>query len=373
MGGEVKLPMSRPAIDRLIFVIDAFSKGGAQKNLQLIIPELLARGCSVDLILLQNSSAELDLSVLELSGVTIYRINASNMFDLFGFVRFFSALRYRPAVIVANLFWSQVWSSISTLFTWRHKVVWVEHNTYLNRSKMQWVVFRLLSRHVNVLLSVSKEIQEFVTDRVLCQTRLVSNAALSYFTRNKIAIENPKFLLVGRLVEQKNPTLALRAFKSALLNLAIPDNSRLLIIGSGPLESQVKELAIKLGIASNVEFLGFLDSHEISKIMAGSHVLLMTSFHEGSPLVRLEALAHGMAIVTTKTAGITGILTAEKSEALLPGIFVCDSNSEVFAISLARAVEERFWSPESVGIRLKAAEKFHPAIVASTYFDLLAI
>ena len=358
-------------IQKFIFVIDAFTKGGAQKNLQHILPELIKAGYQVDLVLLQNSSSELSLVELQTSGVEIHRVNASRMFDLFGFARFLYLLKGGSSAIVANLYWSQIWSSIYSLFRPRNKLTWVEHNTYLDRSKMQWLVFRFLSRRAKVLLAVSKEIEEFIADKVFCCTRLVNNAAISYFEREVTSTENPKFLLVGRLVEQKNPSLALASFKAAIDKEIIPNNSKLMIIGAGPLEERLKRDAIDSGLISNLDFLGFIDSYEISRIMSQSHVLIMTSRHEGSPLVRLEALAHGMAIVTTKTAGIIGILTQPGTESLFPGIFVSANNFKAVAQDLGKAIDESVWSQEAISARLNSAINFKPKNVAAKYIDLL--
>ncbi len=352
-------------------MIDAISKGGAQRNLQLVLPELVKAGYQVDLVLLQNSSSELSLAELKFSGVQIHRVAASNMFDLVGFLRFSKVLRGGHTMVVANLYWSQIWSSISSLFQTKNILTWVEHNTYENRSKAQWIVFRLLSRRVNRLLTVSKEIEEFIAGKVLCSTQLVNNAAVAYFAREVTSINNPQFLLVGRLVEQKNPSLALSSFRSAIDDGIIPNNSRLIIIGTGPLEDHLKKEGKELGINSNLDFLGFIDSFSISRIMSQSHVLIMTSLFEGSPLVRLEALAHGMAIVTTKTAGIKDILTEPGTDTLLPGVFISPDNSEAIAQCLGKAICEDFWSHEAIAVRLNSAVNFLPSKVAARYIELL--
>jgi glycosyltransferase involved in cell wall biosynthesis len=371
MKWKTELFASAHKIQRFIFVIDAFTKGGAQKNLQLVLPELVEAGYQVDLVLLQNSSSELSLVGLKSSGVQIHRVAASSMFDLVGFLRFSKVLNGGHSLIVANLYWSQIWSSINNIFQPKNLLAWVEHNTYLNRSKAQWIVFRLLSKRVNRLLTVSKEIQEFITGKALCSTQLVNNAAISYFAREITSTDNPQFLLVGRLVEQKNPSLALSSFRSAINEGVIPKNSKLLIIGAGPLENQLKKEVKKLGIGSNLDFLGFIDSFAISKIMSQSHVLIMTSHHEGSPLVRLEALAHGMAIVTTRTAGIKDILTEPGTDTLFPGVFVPADNSEAIARDLGKAIEKNVWSHRAISLRLDSAVKFQPSKVAASYIELL--
>ena len=50
---------------RIVFVIDALTIGGAQKNLFHLLPELSHRGFDVILVILQDSAKELDFDELE--------------------------------------------------------------------------------------------------------------------------------------------------------------------------------------------------------------------------------------------------------------------------------------------------------------------
>lgn len=359
-------------VNRFVFVIDAFTKGGAQRNLELVLPELVSQGYEVDLILIQNSNSEFSLDNMAASGVRIHRVGASRMFDLLGFFRFARSVGRTPTLLVANLFWSQIWSSFLG-FSFPHlKVVWVEHNTYLNRSKIQWTIYRLCSRRIHTLLTVSREIKEFVEPMTETPIQTINNASRAYFDREQSDLTEPKFLLVGRLVKQKNPELALDGFKLALQSGFIPSTSKLLVIGTGPLERNLIEKVSKWGLSSEIQFLGFLNSSEISKIMAKAHVLIMSSIHEGSPLVRLEALVHGMTIVTTKTAGILDILTVENSDSLIPGVFVSESDSQNIAEDLSIAISPKVWTHVAVNARLSASEKFSPKKVAASYIKLIA-
>lgn len=353
-----------------IFVIDAFTKGGAQRNLELVLPEMVKLGAQVDLVLIQDSNEELSLQGLESSGVHIHRIVARNMHDIFGFIRFLKVARKRDSTIVANLFWSQVWSALLIFPKGAQKLFWVEHNTYLNRTGSHWLIYKLLSCRSKSVLAVSSEISDFLQKRVNIKVQLINNAATSFQAREKVQIENFRFLFVGRLVEQKNPLLALEAFKYALDNATVPDNSKLIVIGDGPLRREMETYVCANRLVGIVQFLGYLESEEVSKIMSESQTLVMTSHHEGSPLVRLEALVNGMAIVTTETAGIKGILTTGFSEELLPGIFVSDSNKISLAENLAKSVEFSVWHDVAIESRLKRGKRFSPPEVAKTYFIL---
>lgn len=72
---------------------------------------------------------------------------------------------------------------------------------------------------------------------------------------------NPaNFIISSRLVEDKKPHLAFDAFARALQRL--PADSRLLVVGSGPLEEALRDHATELGLGSRVEFLGAVYDHE---------------------------------------------------------------------------------------------------------------
>ena len=353
-----------------IFVIDAFTKGGAQRNLELVLPEMVKLGASIDLVLLQTSDQELDLLPLLTSGIRVHRINARNMRDFRGFYRFLKVIRKKDSVLIANLFWSQIWSALLNTLGNLQDIYWVEHNVYLNRSRSQWFIYQLLTHKIISILAVSEEISDFLQNRIKLPVRIIKNAAISSYARNDTSRDFPQFLFVGRLVEQKNPILALEAFKYALNNSLIPKNSKLSLIGDGPLSREIRILIETYSLKANIETLGFLERKEISKFMSESQTLVMTSHHEGSPLVRLEALTHGMAIVTTHTAGIRGILTTNSNEDLLPGIFVTDWSVISIAENLGNSIKPSVWLDESVNVRLNAGKKFSPTKVAREYLNL---
>jgi len=118
----------------------------------------------------------------------------------------------------------------------------------------------------------------------------------------------PIVLSVGNLKERKGYQISLQAF--ALLQEAFPE-ARYRIVGSGLGSAYHKRL---LGIASrlglrNLEFLGAVESRDLDRLYAGSSIFLLASqeqndHFEGFGLVFLEAGAHGLPVVGTRTGGI---------------------------------------------------------------------
>lgn len=88
-----------------------------------------------------------------------------------------------------------------------------------------------------------------------------------------------------------------------------------MIVGDGPLESVLKEMAQELGIHDHVFFLGFReDAIEVLSIM---DVFVLTSLHEGIPLSLLEAMYLGLPVVATRVGGMPEVVEDGRSGLLV--------------------------------------------------------
>lgn len=134
----------------------------------------------------------------------------------------------------------------------------------------------------------------------------------------------PIILSVGRLSPEKNHQLLLRAFAIVTMR----QNAKLALIGQGPLEHDLRELARKLGIEDKVVFLGWQDNPFM--YMSRAAVFAMSSDYEGFGNVLVEAMACGCPVVSTNCSfgpseilenGKYGILVpVENEQALAEGI-----------------------------------------------------
>jgi glycosyltransferase involved in cell wall biosynthesis len=91
----------------------------------------------------------------------------------------------------------------------------------------------------------------------------------------------------------------LRGFKKALPRL--PANSLLVIMGKGPLEKDLKRLALDLGIAESVVFTGNVPDGK--KYFKAFDVFALTSDHEPFGMVLLEAMAAGLPLICSNCGG----------------------------------------------------------------------
>ena len=127
------------------------------------------------------------------------------------------------------------------------------------------------------------------------------------------------WLAAGRLEPVKDYPTLLEAFAK------VGTSARLAIAGSGPLESQLRELAVRLEVEKRTRFLGF--APDVLRWMRAADGFVLSSRLEGLPMVLLEAAACGLPAVATGIAGTrevivdgeTGWLAEAGSSAALEG------------------------------------------------------
>jgi L-malate glycosyltransferase len=118
-------------------------------------------------------------------------------------------------------------------------------------------------------------------------------------SREKLGMSKNNFYLisVGRLVERKGYKYLIRALS------LLPKKIHLNLIGDGPLENQLKNLAKKLKVEERVNFLGFIPEEKKFQYLANSDLYILSSLHEGFGIVLQEAMQVGLPIVATNNGG----------------------------------------------------------------------
>jgi glycosyltransferase involved in cell wall biosynthesis len=125
----------------------------------------------------------------------------------------------------------------------------------------------------------------------------------------------PRFVAIGRFVEQKGQLLALNAM--ATLIQTHPD-AHLTLIGDGEMRSQIEARIASLGLTKNITLTGWVDEARILSELQNAHALLMPSFAEGLPMVIMEAMAAGRLVIATYIAGIPELVQQGETGWLVP-------------------------------------------------------
>ena len=109
-------------------------------------------------------------------------------------------------------------------------------------------------------------------------------------------------ITTSRLVPKNAVDIVIRAMK------LLPDNVTFLILGIGPDELMLKQLAEEEGVLDRVKFLGQKEHSELPKYLKISDVFTRPSRSEGMGISFVEAMAAGIPVVTTQEGGITDFL-----------------------------------------------------------------
>ena len=157
---------------------------------------------------------------------------------------------------------------------------------------------------------------------------------------------------VGRFQKQKNHRFLLEVFAKIRKQR---EGAVLILVGTGDLESEIRERINEMGLTDAVIFTGV--RFDIPQLLSAMDVLVFPSFHEGMPNTVIEAQATGLPCVIadtiTKEADITGLvqyLSLEQS----PEDWAQRALSAVSTerIDTAQAFEEQGYDIENVAKEL---------------------
>lgn len=177
------------------------------------------------------------------------------------------------------------------------------------------------------------------------------------FVARFLKLPRPIVMGVGRLIQQKAFIDLIRAFAQ------LPEGLRgsLAILGEGPLESELRAEAQKLGVGENVHFPGFMP--EPWWFLCESDLFVLSSHWEGFALVVIEALACGTPVVTTDCPyGPRNFITDGENGRLVPPgdiLALADAMQDVLSEPQLRGL----WSDRSAVV----VERFTPAEAVESY------
>lgn len=118
----------------------------------------------------------------------------------------------------------------------------------------------------------------------------------SKMLKRKLGLQGKKVIgHVGRFTHQKNHVFLIDIFKELL---EIDDDYRLMLVGEGVLEKEVRDKAQKLGIVEKILFIGF--KNNVEDYMQAMDLFVFPSEFEGLGFVLIEAQAAGLACFTSK-------------------------------------------------------------------------
>lgn len=136
---------------------------------------------------------------------------------------------------------------------------------------------------------------------------------------------------IGRLSPEKGPDVFLHAAARVLRQCS---QVRFILIGVGPEERTLRELASQLGIIQQVIFAGY--RKDMKRVYNSTDLVVQSSYTEGMPNVVLEALLMQVPVIATNVGG-----TAEIVEHGRHGVLIPPGSAEMLADQILRFVADR--------------------------------
>lgn len=283
--------------------------GGAERQAMLLAKGLCRRGWRVSVVVLSGDGGAA-AAELRACGIAFMSLEMKHgLADPRGWIRFYGWLkREQPDVLHAHLphaawlcRWSRVAAAVPVVIDTLHSSSTGKRGRHLGYSISRWLpdhvtavsrataAAHLTARMVNEerlsILGNGIEMKEWAPD---IQARMAARKELGL-------TDEFLWIAAGRLEAVKDYPTLLRAMAR------IPENAHLLILGTGPLETELVKLADRLGLKRRVRFLGF-EPH-VERWMQAADGFALSSRYEGLPMVLLEAGACAVPAVATDVPG----------------------------------------------------------------------
>jgi glycosyltransferase involved in cell wall biosynthesis len=189
------------------------------------------------------------------------------------------------------------------------------------RSSLKEFVKSLIVRQANAFFCFGKTSAQYLLDLGVHTSKIaVSNAAVvddetiykqfeEAKSENDLRNPHTNFIYVGRLAEEKNLDLLLKAFKVIKQNNPKAHGWGLTLVGDGPEMNHLKTLTANLQI-EDVAFMGGFPWYEVPRYFASSSVAVLPSLSEPWGLVVNEAMICNLPVIVSDRCGCAPDLVA---------------------------------------------------------------
>jgi len=312
---------------RVLHVLPNFGLGGAERMAMHLLLHLDRSRYEVAAVSLYDPQGTDIEAQLEQAGVKVWFLRKRLGFDPRMYGRLGRVLReFKPDVIHTHRY------VLRYLLPWvamRRPRIWVHTVHNVAEREVDWVggwVHRLAFRLGVVPVAIAEEVARSI--------KRVYNGKSVPFIRNGIPLAEYAlgeevrrrwraqegygeadllFVSVARLSSQKDPFSLISAFAGAAWHTPALN---LLLVGEGPLRSDIEALVRKMALEERVRFLG--RRTDVPAILAAADVFVLSSLWEGNPLSVMEAMAAGKPVIATAVGGVPELVEDGVSGILVP-------------------------------------------------------
>lgn len=320
---------------RILMVISQFHPyiGGAEKQAQLLARKLVAKGMDVDVVTgwwnFKTSRKEI------INGIKVFR-NFS-FWGIFGIsnnrtIRLFGGLIYMISLGIYILIHRREYDIIHvhqalypafvSVFVGKRilrKPVLVKTASSgktsdietLQKFPLGKLQLKWLLKGMDYLVAISKVSGKDFEEIGYPKERIVNIPnGVEISEESKTSYDQVLHVItITRLSKEKGVDVLIKAWESVFTEVK---TLKLTIIGSGPLEEQMKKMTHSLNIGESVEFVEFVNNVEGN--LKNADMFILASRTEGMPNALLEAMSYGIPCIATNVGGNGELLEGEDKE-----------------------------------------------------------
>jgi len=321
---------------RILHVITSIDNGGAENHLYDLISEQVKTERIFVIYFKGNNYHKKNLVN---KGVRVFKINFEKKNFLFLFVNFFKFFKiYKkitPDIVHCHLWLSEIYGFFLKLINpnsfllviSKHLDSFIFEGSFGTRKFIRGIFFeKILFNYSDHIIFISKAVKKFFLENIRIKKEKYSIIRYGLNTKKffklprreiinikrKLNISN-KTLIIGciaRHVEQKSLDIVIKSFSMfAKKNSEI--NSKLIMIGKGHLQNELRYLAKSLNISNKVIWIR--SANNINLYFNIFDMLCLSSKYEGFGLVLLESLASGVPVLATRSGAIPEIIENKKN------------------------------------------------------------
>lgn len=320
---------------RVTFVIGSLSSGGAERVLVLLAEALSKRGFQISIVTLNGP--ESDFYAVPV-GVLRHALGISTPAQtLFGFLKFRRALfSMRPDVIISFIDRMNVLTLLAVLGSDIPVVVSERIDPKMHSIGWFWTKLRWWTypRAQRIVVQTGRAMDYFLPkfQSTVC---VIPNPVIS--PQGDLSLTDdlpakPFLIAMGRFTQQKRFDLLMHAF--ATICPEYPE-WRLVIVGDGPLRPEWEGLRNQLGLSNRVLFPGRVKNP--CGWLKQADLFVLSSSYEGFPNVLCEAMASGLAVISTDCPSGPREIIREN----IDGVLVPNQDMKALSHALALLISDR--------------------------------
>ena len=350
---------------KIDFVIGRLKAGGAERVVSLLANYFASKGHTVRIItFIAGDDYELDPRI---ERVKLHKKFIVNFVVVRGFIfllSYYFKKKNRPDIISSHIDFVG-YATILPSKLYNIKIVVSEHFNHMNQeaSILRSFLWRVLYRLPDAVTVLTKFDIPFFTNKT--KRVLVMENPCSFEPINDLNGKRKKTILtVGNLDRYHHKGFD-NLLKIAAKVFENHSDWQLKIVGGGDDGLKIlKEIATELKIEKQIEFLGY--RNDIKELMSQAEIYVLSSRHEGLPMVLIEAMSQGMACISYDcVSGPSDIINDGTN-----GILVADQNKEAMINRLNELIENEDLRQSLRNNSLKSLDKFTMENVGNKWMRL---